>query len=299
VQQLLCITSKQHISSAAGSTKAQTNSGRSKNQRDQHSSGPARYEISPYHTSFAPSKTMNPFRYSKPSKCVVANVKQYVRERDGSTRFVLAQKIAKDEMAFLKSLRACAQFFVQPAIYQSKYPVDLKKRNKGKLPNIELSKSIALCFSRFLDMLAISIRFLKEFRQQLSSWTHGQTLGDVLAQFGPLSEIYKPYAKFCERAVQDLHSKEWKPWVRDVEKKTGVRVVDSLQLPMKRLGRHVLNLQQLLKVTPRFHPDFSKIDEAIHNITEAADFMAVNLESVNSKRDQIAPFLLEKTSPKD
>jgi len=116
--------------------------------------------------------------------------------------------------------------------------------------------------------------------QRFMNWSDNQKIGDVMLTISPFLKIYRTYAECYESVFETLeHYRTNKPNKQFISillagenhflaKKS---TIDSmLILPVQRVPRYVLLLMDLLKNTPREHPDYILVEKSTEAMREVA-----------------------------
>eukprot|EP00466_Bigelowiella_natans_P007438 jgi/Bigna1/143673/aug1.80_g18381 len=123
------------------------------------------------------------------------------------------------------------------------------------------------------QILKLNFRLLSTLSSRLAHWYHQQPLGDVFAQFGPLFTLYRDYASNYARVLQTLRSNaRYRKVLADSERHYIVGeggAMSLLILPIQRVPRYRLLLQELKAATPKFHQDYEPLAEACAAVDEA------------------------------
>ena len=148
---------------------------------------------------------------------------------------------------------------------------------------------IALLFTNIEQIVTLNEDLLQRLSERLPQMPDGsECVGDIFAEFGPLFAIYAQYTANHELAVQALKKLEgrvaYAETMRACETKCAA-FLSSLQecsppplnaigsyliLPVQRVPRYRMLLQELRKRTDDSHEDVSSIDMAIEKISISA-----------------------------
>eukprot|EP00057_Strongylocentrotus_purpuratus_P009310 XP_011663784.1 PREDICTED: LOW QUALITY PROTEIN: rho guanine nucleotide exchange factor 39 [Strongylocentrotus purpuratus] len=120
------------------------------------------------------------------------------------------------------------------------------------------------------------ITAIQAINKELLAHMEEMSIGEAFLQLAPYIKLYCTYANNFEKAVDLLQ--EWGNktakfvrFLRETEKKEQCRSLTLHALlitPIQRVPRYKLLLKQLLDHTPSSHEDYSKIKDALQNISE-------------------------------
>eukprot|EP01119_Soliformovum_irregulare_P020718 TRINITY_DN6765_c0_g1_i1.p1 TRINITY_DN6765_c0_g1~~TRINITY_DN6765_c0_g1_i1.p1 ORF type:complete len:1125 (-),score=348.96 TRINITY_DN6765_c0_g1_i1:27-3344(-) len=137
----------------------------------------------------------------------------------------------------------------------------------------------------FPDSIQVIINFNKQFLESLEpriiSWTSFQCIGDIFLRFASFMKCYTQYIKDCTSALDMF--KKTKAGNKDFAKflweckenpETMSLELDSfLILPVQRMPRYALLLQDLVKHTWKDHQDFRDLTVALQSINQVSNYI--------------------------
>eukprot|EP00727_Mastigamoeba_balamuthi_P005512 m51a1_g1580 putative domain containing protein (651) ;mRNA; r:111795-113951 len=120
-----------------------------------------------------------------------------------------------------------------------------------------------------------------DLTERIQSWDDDTTVGDLFQEASRSFKLYKPYINNYEKALA-LHlslldkNPKYKQFVNDInytEQLDGLSVDGFLILPVQRIPRYVLLIQELIKSTPESHADRPLLADAVEQLMGIADYI--------------------------
>jgi hypothetical protein len=190
----------------------------------------------------------------------------------------VAAEIVSSEETYVHNLRVLIGTYVNPlrSVASSMSPI---------LTHDELNK----IFSNVEGILSLSEELLNSLKERLKNWNTQQRIGDV---FLKLVSFFKIYSHYCENYAKSIQfikekTKENPQFVKfldtaySVIEKEGVdeskggkmdlTLSSFLIMPIQRIPRYILLLQEMKKYTWDYHPDFQNLTLALQKFTEVAN----------------------------
>jgi len=145
---------------------------------------------------------------------------------------------------------------------------------EGKLSSSEQK----VIFSNVEQLGTLSAMFLNEL-------THAQenSIGAAYVKFSPFFKMYSVWCGNYSRALQLISELSRRSAFRKALEKCredcdGHSLESLLIMPIQRVPRHVLLLQELLECTPTEHPDFAEVSVALETFEEVASHLNEQLK---------------------
>lgn len=195
---------------------------------------------------------------------VEANIKT---KRDNA-----AYEVLTSEQSYCRSLTILNELFRLTLM-------EATKRNT--LPGIT-EELVSNIFSRyFVDISRVNFVLLGGLVERLGEWDETQMLGDLLIEMLPFLKMYTLYSGNYERAMlalaelEALAAKENNPvalFMAEVMSNP-MRTVDFrsyLIMPIQRIPRYRMLVEELIKGTSAEHPDYAALQKALESIKEVA-----------------------------
>ncbi|KYR00663.1 pleckstrin (PH) domain-containing protein [Tieghemostelium lacteum] len=211
----------------------------------------------------------------------IAEEKKKRRER--------AEEVLSTEKTYVKQLTVVHDYFIEP----------LKKNSKQYGLTAEDVMNIFSCLEVILNGHKSNI--LKALEERMTMWDQKPQLGDIFVNGTSFIKLYKHYVNNFDKSLQTLKQckekyPEFKQYMASLdysEKLSGLSLESFLILPVQRLPRYVLLLQDLLKYTANDHEDFDQLCEAlsvVKDLTENINFKKSeedNQNKIQQIQDQI------------
>lgn len=146
-------------------------------------------------------------------------------------------------------------------------------------------------FYHVVEIRDFNKRLLVELEDRVNNWQAWQVIGDTFIKLGgQLDTCYTEYVNNYNKALVTLNEcrqrDQFRALMNDIKEKQGRRSLalpDLLIMPIQRVVRYSLLLQELFKRTSPRHPDYAKLQHAVIVIKAAAD-------SINEKKGQVEKF---------
>jgi hypothetical protein len=178
----------------------------------------------------------------------------------------VVHEIVETESSYVDSLVALREVFYRPLQVQ-----------KSPLLRDGL---VAMFFSNVLQILALNQKLEEDLKKRLSSWggdgsrpSREEKIGSIFLKYAPLFQLYCEYANAFNDASQRIaaHTKRSNK-LRDFLAKAALRdsrckhrSLDAfLIMPIQRVPRYALLLQDLGKALPEHHNSRAEVEEALH-----------------------------------
>lgn len=106
--------------------------------------------------------------------------------------------------------------------------------------------------------------------------------GAIFHAYAPLLQLYTSYASRYASAVQAIESPQFTNFLRELPAEASVtRLRRYLNMPMERIPRYKMFLQELLAATPPDHIDYTPLQAAIRSV----DRVANKIRDISDRRD--------------
>lgn len=117
---------------------------------------------------------------------------------------------------------------------------------------------------------------------------HSQ-VGVVFSNFSQFFRVSKPYISTYPQILSIVQEKSLNPKFSKIladlsVKCNGLQLVSYLITPIQRIPRYILFLKDLVKSTPKWHPDFPNLSNALRSIQRVTD----DIESATSAAEKLA-----------
>lgn len=205
------------------------------------------------------------------------NVEKYHMKRT----YILKEMVETEE-SYVQDLGMTINVFKKPikAIFDDneKNRSALKKSENDKDANqTEIFESMTEVFSNIEDIHKIHEGFLVELKKKKDHWHETEKIGDLFVELSTKLDIYVPYCTNYEIALSTIRAakknekfQEFLNATNGIKKLKKLDLFGFLILPIQRIPRYVLLLNDFLKHTWKAHPDYAKILEAIGKMQKVA-----------------------------
>jgi hypothetical protein len=240
-------------------------------------------------------------------------------------RFKAASELLSSEENYVRSLNRLKEEYLNP----------LRLRAQQGKPIISLAR-IALIFSNIEFILSLNTELLMKLRARIQAWSPTQVVGDIMIEAAPsLRHTYTQYVNNYDQALKTLNwclqkensfaffleSKEQASLQQQMSQLVSnqrssptitanntkntqpyLSLPAFLIMPVQRLPKYELLLQELLKYTPKEHPDYNLLQRALQQIKETTNFVnenkrnAENLSKLLSIQNSIHNCIVRNTS---
>eukprot|EP00732_Lithocolla_globosa_P002092 Lithocolla_globosa_v1_NODE_1259_length_2726_cov_7.700112.p1 type:complete len:520 gc:universal NODE_1259_length_2726_cov_7.700112:1040-2599(+) len=189
--------------------------------------------------------------------------------KDASRRQHIAKEILSTEEQYVESFVTVAELYRIPLVQGN------SKNNYKPAINDEESKQI---FINWLDLLSFHDKILlPEIKSRVESWSAIGKIGDIFVKRASKLDMYVHYVNKYDEAEQHLLKLKERPAVKEVltdglkdPRSRGLDLKSFLIMPIQRLPRYSMLLSDLLKYTPKSHPDHANLENAVAKIKQAA-----------------------------
>eukprot|EP01133_Synstelium_polycarpum_P000060 gene60-81_t len=196
----------------------------------------------------------------------LAEIRKKRRER--------AEEMLSTERTYVKQLTVILEHFIEPS--------------KARAKLFSLSEEVLNTFSCLEVILnAHRTNILKALEARMLEWDAKPQLGDIFINNTSFIKLYKHYVNNYDRSIVGLkqckeRNTDFRNFVASLdysERFSGLNVESFLILPVQRIPRYVLLLQDLLKYTNNDHEDFNQLVDALGTIKDFA-------ETINFKKSE-------------
>ncbi|EGG20674.1 RhoGEF domain-containing protein [Cavenderia fasciculata] len=186
------------------------------------------------------------------------------------TRRGVAQEMLNSEKTYIHNLH----------ILLHDYLVPLRKMCEGNSAiNPDNVKSL---YNNIEVILNINNSLLKRVQERMSTpWHYEQLFGDIFFKMCDLLKCYIAYVNLYNRSLTTVNefgkTSTFADFLNSTFQRTNQQLRDLIIIPVQRIPRYVLLLEEMVKVTPASHPDHSQLVGSLAKMHTIADH-------VNEKR---------------
>eukprot|EP00004_Rigifila_ramosa_P013274 TRINITY_DN2926_c0_g1_i1.p1 TRINITY_DN2926_c0_g1~~TRINITY_DN2926_c0_g1_i1.p1 ORF type:complete len:494 (-),score=79.06 TRINITY_DN2926_c0_g1_i1:40-1326(-) len=195
-------------------------------------------------------------------------------------RTAIVTELQSTEHTYVKGLETLMKSFVEPLTADAKKPVLAKDEARSMFSDVPVLLNMHKNWVVLLD-------------QRLSAWSPSQRLGDVLKDLCKFLRLYPSYVNnFNESlATFDRCSKSNARFKQHLDERlfspecSGKDLPSYLILPIQRIPRYKMLVEELIKNTWRFHCDYEDLAAALAEISQTAIY--VNEQKRNAENLRI------------
>ncbi|KAJ3443359.1 faciogenital dysplasia protein [Anaeramoeba flamelloides] len=186
----------------------------------------------------------------------------------------LRKHLALNEYYFLKKQRDQPYLIIQKLLRMSKQRVHFMNPLKEK--KLITKFEIRILFNGIENILAFNEILKQNLQKVIEKWNAGSCLGKIFTEIIKFSKVYITYVNNYQKGLDLLQrlqktNKKLKQFLRVQTEDPRCKRLDlqsMLIMPVQRLPRYVLFLEELTKKTPHFHEDFEQIKNALEMIKD-------------------------------
>lgn len=175
----------------------------------------------------------------------------------------IANELLVTERTYVELLGICVEQFLKP----------LRAETTGLLP----PDKVAAIFSNLEDILQMNTVLLHDLEERMQAWSEAQCIGDLFVRLAPFLRIYTAYVSNFDDASATLEACEKLPAFAAFLKERfedpvckGQSLRSFLILPVQRIPRYRLLLEDMVKNTRTTHADYAPLTESLTTIKEVA-----------------------------
>jgi len=209
-------------------------------------------------------------------------------------RSVIAREILKSESSYVDSLTKIIKLFKQPL---TQFAANNTEKSRSVQINIT---DIKVIFSEIDVILNYNQMMQMQLTERVSKWNAEQRVGDIFLGMIEFMKVYTQYVKNFNDALKTLslyrQNKLFRDWLQEVRnnpESSNLTVNDFLIMPVQRIPRYVMLLEDLLHTTPRAHKDYRDVKLAVEKMSQICQYVnekkrdAENLDLVLQVQDRL------------
>ncbi|KAL6053417.1 RhoGEF domain containing protein [Balamuthia mandrillaris] len=206
------------------------------------------------------------------------------KETPHERRTKIAKEIVDTEITYINSLKRLLETYRPPLTNYAQS----EKENKDSPVTMEGVNKI---FAYLSQIIPLNEELLLRLNRCMDNWDESSTIGDIFVTMAPFFKIYTDYENNYESALQvytQYFNKDpgFASIVELCDSQVSVRLEACLIMPVQRIPRYVLFLQDLLTRTPPTHEDHPLLDKALKSINSVAEYIDENLKE-NEQRQKL------------
>lgn len=179
----------------------------------------------------------------------------------------VAQELVETERSYVYQLGLIVQQYLNPL----RLAVDNKKE-------IITPADIKNIFGGIEVIYQYNSALLKTLEQRVAQWSDAQTLADIFSEMTVYLKAYNPYISSYTNAMDTIDRYmtnsafvAFQNNAKRLKDARGLVLTDLLIIPIQRIPRYVMLLQELARSTPTTHPDFQPTLESLAKVKQLAD----------------------------
>ncbi|RIB05144.1 Dbl homology domain-containing protein [Gigaspora rosea] len=185
-----------------------------------------------------------------------------VATRSSQMRKFIACEIYSTEQSYLEHLKKLKKIFMDPFIDAA--------QQSNPLVNPD---DIKIIFAHVDELIELSTIIVEDLESSMDPWQESEsTVGEVFLKYNPYFEALLLYAENHQQsrlAIKRANENVlYRKILQSQNKQDSSRLVlsDYMIMPIQRVTRYCLLLQELKKYTPEFHMDFDDLCHAVDNM---------------------------------
>eukprot|EP00467_Chlorarachnion_reptans_P001241 CAMPEP_0114513526 /NCGR_PEP_ID=MMETSP0109-20121206/15626_1 /TAXON_ID=29199 /ORGANISM="Chlorarachnion reptans, Strain CCCM449" /LENGTH=977 /DNA_ID=CAMNT_0001693423 /DNA_START=11 /DNA_END=2944 /DNA_ORIENTATION=+ len=181
------------------------------------------------------------------------------------------EEIVSTEETYVEQLNQLIQLYIDP-LRKMCHEAAQNKKN----PPLD-QKELSTLFGNIETIFSVNQHFLTELRRNKETEAQGKGIGAIFLEFAPYFKMYTDYVGNHDRAtdllakIQKNNSRKYNPFKNFLEQKEQTVLLSGLLiLPIQRVPRYRLLLQELVKRTEPADKDYPDLTQALELIKQSA-----------------------------
>lgn len=178
----------------------------------------------------------------------------------------IIRDIIKTEDTYIQGLTTLVNVFLTP----------LRTNKKKLLPE----KDVKIIFSNAEQILSINKELFSALQEAMNSWPRSK-IGEVFMRMAPYLKVYTTYINNFDLAANTVLNCEariskfaaWSAKCQARPECRGLNLSSFLIMPVQRIPRYRLLLNDLIKSTPENHVEYESLNKALNLIQDTATFV--------------------------
>ena len=223
-------------------------------------------------------------------------------EANFEKRTKIVQELIETEQLYVHCLEAMMNCFRAPILeWLSSQEAESADKNRllrlaGKIRGAKVTKEdVHRLFGNGATILDLQTKLLSDLRARFDQWHATQAIGDVFLHIAPFLRLYLDYSNNYTAACETLDKlTQGAPGLQEFLGQCGESsrpicgisdLKNFLILPIQRIPRYELLLQDLISKTPESHPDLPQLSRCLEEIRIVSNTLDAKLqESVANRR---------------
>eukprot|EP01103_Thecamoeba_quadrilineata_P003286 TRINITY_DN1307_c0_g1_i1.p1 TRINITY_DN1307_c0_g1~~TRINITY_DN1307_c0_g1_i1.p1 ORF type:complete len:762 (-),score=140.47 TRINITY_DN1307_c0_g1_i1:39-2324(-) len=191
-----------------------------------------------------------------------------------------ANEVLETEKTYVNSLRIVFESVIEP----------LKDKAENEKERILRYNQVMDIFSNWETIFTLHKKLLESIVSRMKDWTPDTYIGDIFSENTGWIKLYKHYVNNFDKSIITLETckkniPEFSKMMQKVdysETLCGLNLQAYLILPVQRIPRYVLLIQDLMKYTEPDHKDSELLTKALVIIKEVADYVNANKSNADN-----------------
>lgn len=205
-------------------------------------------------------------------------------QRSLAERDKLAKEVLETERNYVWSISKCLEMYYHPLANEWSHIISEQDRRA--------------LFSGLLNIYELHKKLLAMLEKRLHKWNLQQRMGDIFLELAPLFKMYTQYTSKYELAMETLRRlssqlpfKNFMLVRKQDPYAQGHNLTSLLIMPIQRVPRYDMLLRNMLKETPRGHPDHEGIEKAQQQMKKTADYLN---NQISERQQQVRMRMIEE-----
>ncbi|KAL9649455.1 hypothetical protein ABK040_000694 [Willaertia magna] len=233
--------------------------------------------------------------YKIPTRQQIEAVKilqRYVKRCNAIKLFKKLKKARMNRENCSKEILSTEKYYVESLnVMQEVYLKPLKVMSSKEKPIIT-KEEVQAIFSDIEVIINVNTTFLNDLEERMKNYVYETQLSDIFLTMAPFFKTYSRYCNNYDRANEVLKKCKEREELKEVvlkmdkDSRTSKLGLQSyLILPIQRIPRYRLLLQDLIKHSGPDHPDYQGLKNALDKICEVADHLNNTMKIIDGTNE--------------
>eukprot|EP01103_Thecamoeba_quadrilineata_P018793 TRINITY_DN7369_c0_g1_i1.p1 TRINITY_DN7369_c0_g1~~TRINITY_DN7369_c0_g1_i1.p1 ORF type:complete len:704 (+),score=151.50 TRINITY_DN7369_c0_g1_i1:47-2158(+) len=193
----------------------------------------------------------------------------------------IVQEIVTTERFYVKTISILLHVFLIPM----NESLNVESDGIDSTPLVRITSFLKNIFN-------VNIELLTLLEERLNNWATNQKIGDIFLKLAPFLKIYSYYTSAYERIPAHVTSISKHPSYQTILGEFQQKVNDMNQaslhdvfiMPIQRIPRYSLLLQEMVQHTEQAHPDFEDLSTSLDCVKNVANSLNAHLKQEENRR---------------
>jgi len=192
-------------------------------------------------------------------------------------RTKIANELLETERSYISSLCTLID------VYQASLLAFVRESAPPEMADVAMR--VTQIFPAILQLIPFNRELLSRLESVMSNWNESSTIGNIFVEMAPFLKMYKDYENSYSQTLDNytemLKDASFRSLIDQLDSDPRVqssRLESIIIMPIQRIPRYKLLLEDLLKRTPESHPDNQLLKDALKKVDEVAVFLDANLK---------------------